>query len=56
MTTVSLNPGAAHLTDWRAILDGAAASLGGESAKNIASGQKIVEEIGEGRHERRKVA
>ena len=24
MTTVSLNPGAAHLTDWRAILDGAA--------------------------------
>ena len=26
MTTVSLNPGAAHLTDWRAILDGAAAS------------------------------
>lgn len=45
MTTVSLNPGAAHLTDWRAILDGAAASLGGESARNIASGQKIVEEI-----------
>ena len=45
MTTVSLNPGAAHLTDWRAILDGATASLGGESAKNIASGQKIVEEI-----------
>ncbi|KRE08852.1 histidine ammonia-lyase [Bosea sp. Root670] len=45
MITVSLNPGAAHLTDWRAILDGAAASLGGESAKNIASGQKIVEEI-----------
>jgi len=45
MTTVSLNPGAAHLTDWRAILDGAVASLGGESAKNIASGQKIVEEI-----------
>ena len=45
MTTVSLNPGAAHLTDWRAVLDGAVASLGGESAKNIASGQKIVEEI-----------
>ena len=45
MTTVSLTPGAAHLTDWRAILDGAVASLGGESAKNIASGQKIVEEI-----------
>ena len=45
MITVSLNPGAAHLTDWRAILDGAVASLGGESAKNIASGQKIVEEI-----------
>lgn len=45
MTTVSLNPGAAHLTDWRAILDGAIASLGGESARNIASGQKIVEEI-----------
>jgi len=45
MTTVSLNPGAAHLTDWRAILDGAVASLGDESAKNIASGQKIVEEI-----------
>ncbi|RYE30250.1 MAG: histidine ammonia-lyase [Hyphomicrobiales bacterium] len=45
MTTVSLNPGAAHLTDWRAILDGAVASLSGDSAKNIASGQKIVEEI-----------
>ena len=45
MTTVSLNPGAAHLTDWRAILDGAAASLDGDSARNIASGQKIVEEI-----------
>ncbi|BCB20939.1 histidine ammonia-lyase [Bosea sp. ANAM02] len=45
MTTVSLNPGAARLTDWRAILDGAVASLGGESAGNIASGQKIVEEI-----------
>ena len=45
MTTVSLNPGAAHLTDWRAILDGAGASLGGDSARNIASGQKIVEEI-----------
>ncbi len=45
MTTVSLNPGAAHLTDWRAILDGAVASLSSESAKNIASGQKIVEEI-----------
>ncbi len=45
MTTVSLNPGAAHLTDWRAILDGAVASLSGESARNIASGQKIVEEI-----------
>jgi histidine ammonia-lyase len=45
MTTVSLNPGAAHLTDWRAILDGAVASLSGESTKNIASGQKIVEEI-----------
>ncbi len=45
MTTVSLNPGAAHLTDWRAVLDGAVASLGGDSARNIASGQKIVEEI-----------
>ena len=45
MTTVSLNPGAAHLTDWRAILDGATASLGSDSAGNIASGQKIVEEI-----------
>ncbi len=45
MTTVSLNPGAARLTDWRAILDGAVASLGSESARNIASGQKIVEEI-----------
>jgi histidine ammonia-lyase len=45
MTTVSLNPGAARLTDWRAILDGAVASLGSESVRNIASGQKIVEEI-----------
>ncbi|MGO4405746.1 histidine ammonia-lyase [Bosea sp. RAF48] len=45
MTTVSLNPGAARLTDWRAILDGAVASLAGDSATSIASGQKIVEEI-----------
>ncbi|QEL23356.1 histidine ammonia-lyase [Bosea sp. F3-2] len=45
MTTVSLNPGAAHLTDWRTILDGATAGLAGDSATSIASGQKIVEEI-----------
>ncbi|UZF92401.1 histidine ammonia-lyase [Bosea sp. NBC_00550] len=45
MTTLSLIPGAAGLTDWRAILDGAVASLAGDSAASIASGQKIVEEI-----------
>ncbi|MEZ2407671.1 histidine ammonia-lyase [Bosea sp. OAE752] len=45
MTTVSLNPGAARLTDWRAVLDGATAGLAGDSASSIASGQKIVEEI-----------
>jgi len=45
MTTVSLNPGAARLIDWRAILDGATAGLAGDSASSIASGQKIVEEI-----------
>lgn len=45
MTTVSLNPGAARLTDWRAILDGAVATLDSDSATSIASGQKIVEEI-----------
>lgn len=45
MTTVSLNPGAARLTDWRAVLDGATAGLAGDSASAIASGQKIVEEI-----------
>ena len=45
MTTVSLNPGAARLTDWRAILDGAASALAGDSARSIAAGQQIVEEI-----------
>ncbi|MCU4179198.1 histidine ammonia-lyase [Bosea sp. BH3] len=45
MTTVSLNPGAAHLTDWRAILDGASAALAGDSARSIAAGQQIVEDI-----------
>ncbi|MGX5735660.1 histidine ammonia-lyase [Bosea thiooxidans] len=45
MTTVSLNPGAARLTDWRAILDGAASTLAGDSARSIAAGQQIVEEI-----------
>jgi len=29
MTTVSLNPGAARLTDWRAILDGAVGKAAG---------------------------
>lgn len=43
MTAISLTPGANALTDWRAILDGAAATLGDDSA--IASGQQIVEEI-----------
>lgn len=45
MTPVSLNPGAARLTDWRAILDGAASVLAGDSARSIAAGQQIVEEI-----------
>lgn len=45
MTPVSLNPGAARLTDWRAILDGAASTLAGDSARSIAAGQQIVEEI-----------
>jgi histidine ammonia-lyase len=45
MTPVSLNPGAARLTDWRAILDGAASMLAGDSARSIAAGQQIVEDI-----------
>jgi histidine ammonia-lyase len=45
MTTVSLNPGAARLTDGRAVHHGATAGLAGDSASSIASGQKIVEEI-----------
>ena len=43
MTAISLTPGANALTDWRAILDGAAATLADDSA--IAGGQQIVEEI-----------
>ena len=43
MTAISLTPGANALTDWRAILDGATATLGDDSA--IAGGQRIVEEI-----------
>ncbi|WP_420101382.1 histidine ammonia-lyase [Bosea sp. (in: a-proteobacteria)] len=43
MTAISLTPGANALTDWRAILDGAAATLGDDGA--IAGGQQIVEEI-----------
>lgn len=43
MTAISLTPGANALTDWRAILDGATAALGDDSA--IAGGQQIVEEI-----------
>lgn len=45
MTPVSLNPGAARLTDWRAILDGAASMLAGDSARSITAGQQIVEDI-----------
>ena len=44
MTTVSLTPGAARLTDWRAILDGDGATLG-SGAEAIAAGHKIVEAI-----------
>jgi len=45
MTTVSLNPGTAPLTDWRAILDGATATLADDSVRSIAAGQQIVEDI-----------
>lgn len=45
MTAISLTPGAAALTDWRAILDGAPAALGGDSGQSIAAGQSIVAEI-----------
>ncbi|SIQ09269.1 MULTISPECIES: histidine ammonia-lyase [unclassified Bosea (in: a-proteobacteria)] len=45
MTAISLKPGATALTDWRAILDGASATLGGDSGHSIAAGQSIVAEI-----------
>lgn len=45
MTRISLSPGAASLTDWRAILDGATAAIDGDSGRSIAAGQKIVDEI-----------
>jgi len=43
MTTLSLAPGAAHLADWRAILDGATVTLTQTAA--IAAAQAIVDEI-----------
>ena len=45
MTTLSLTPGAAGLTDWRAILDGAVATLGADSAGAIATAQAIIDDI-----------
>jgi histidine ammonia-lyase len=44
MTAISLHPGATALTDWRAILDGASATLG-DSGHSIAAGQSIVADI-----------
>ena len=46
MTTVSLNPGAAHLTDWRAILDGAAGARGGAGADHRPAGPQNDGELG----------
>jgi histidine ammonia-lyase len=45
MTTIPLTPGDARLADWRAILDGDSAMLGGDSAGPIATGETIVAEI-----------
>lgn len=45
MSNLSLKPGRATLTEWRAVLDGTAAQLSGDSAASIAAGQAIVAEI-----------
>jgi histidine ammonia-lyase len=42
---ISLSPGHAALTQWRAVLDGASASLSGDSAAAIAAAQAIVDDI-----------
>ena len=44
MTALSLNPGQAALTDWRAILDGTAVALA-DSGAAIAAAQTIVDDI-----------
>jgi histidine ammonia-lyase len=43
MTTLSLTPGQARLTDWRQVLDGAGINLSDDSA--VAGAQAIVDEI-----------
>lgn len=45
MTTLSLKPGAAALTQWRAVIDGSIATLDGASTAAIAASQAIVDEI-----------
>ncbi|HEV7260149.1 MAG TPA: histidine ammonia-lyase [Bosea sp. (in: a-proteobacteria)] len=45
MTSISLKPGRASLTEWRAVLDGAATALSDDSARSIEAGQAIVEDI-----------
>ena len=40
-----LDPGAAALTDWRDILDGASVTLAADSAAAIAAAQAIVDDI-----------
>jgi histidine ammonia-lyase len=42
---LTLTPGHAALTDWRAVLDGAAVALDASSAKAIAAAQAIVDDI-----------
>ena len=44
MTALSLNPGQAALTDWRAILDGTPVALA-DSGRAIAAAQAIVDDI-----------
>ncbi len=43
--TLSLRPGDAALKQWRAVIDGAAATLDGASAASIAAAQAIVDDI-----------
>lgn len=45
MSSFTLSPGSASLTQWRAVLDGAAVTLASDSAAAVAAAQTIVDDI-----------